>query len=447
MKFIKKSKKWLGLRSELKFMSESSAAMLLDTAYLTKLSILLVVFFILSVVFWSSITKVDEITRGLGKVIPSSRLQVVQNLEGGIVKNIFVKEGERVKAQQSILELDDTQFAAVHKEKELEYFSEMAKITRLKAEFKGKALKFSETLIDYPKFIEREQQIYRNRTIALKNEKNIVNQQMRQQELELDSVHSQLESLTKNYKLVNKEYELTQPLEKKGIVSTVQLIRLKQQVNETYSKMKNAEISIPKLTIAIDEIKSRLSEVSIKYEEEVISQLRESEVRFAQLNELRRSYEDRVFRTIIRSPVNGIIRKLHATTIGGVVNPGMDLVDIIPLKGGLLIEVKVSPRDIAFIRNKQEAVVKLTAYDFTIFGGLKGIVEHISADSIQNDKGEEFYFVKIKTEKSFFTVNDAKLPIMPGMQAEVDIITGKKSLMTYLIKPLLRTKNMAFTER
>ncbi len=429
-------------------MSESSAAMMLSTAYLSRLLILGMAGLLVSAIIWSGWTELDEITRGVGKVIPSSRLQVIQNLEGGIVESIFIEEGDEVKSGQPLLELDDTQFASNYREKELDYFNNLARALRLKADLKhSESLEFPSILDEYANYRKREQQLFKNRRNAHKAELSVMKQQQLQAEQELISIQAQLKVFKKNHQLSKQEFKMTLPLAEKGVVSKVQLMRLEQEVNRLASDKENAELAMPRMESAIDEIEDRMNEVVLKYRTKTLEALKEVEAVLDQLEEARKSLGDRVSRTIIRSPVNGIVQKLYINTLSGVVDPGMDLVDIIPVGDSLEVEMMVHPRDIAFIRLGLKAVVKLTAYDFTIYGGLDGKVVHISADSIQNEKGESFYIVKIKTHKSHLSDFDKSLPIMSGMQAEVDIMTGKKSLLAYLMKPILRAKSRAFTER
>jgi len=442
---------WFRKPPELEFMSESSAAMLLNTAYLSRFLIIAIAFFFASLVTWASLTELDEMTRGQGKVIPSSRLQEVQNLEGGIIKNIYITEGQSVDVGQALMELDDTQFASSFRETELDYFSLLAKITRLRSESKNiysyESLVFPIELENSLKYKNREKQIYKNRVNSRKSERGIIKQQLLQARQELSSVEAQVVNLAENYRLSLEEFEMTKPLVSKGVVSKVQLIHLEKALNDVLSQKQSAEISIPRLASSVEEVIERQAELDYKFESEVLDDLREAEVGLDQLNESKKSLGDRVSRTIVRSPVNGIIQKLHVTTLGGVVDPGMKLVDIIPLGDSLEVEMMVVPRDIAFIRIGLKAKVKLSAYDFTIYGGLDGEVVYISSDTIENEKGEAFYVAKIKTFKSHLGDNENRLTIKPGMQADVDILTGKKSLLSYILKPLLRAKSRAFTER
>lgn len=439
---------WFRALPELEFMSESSAAMMLNTAYITRLLILVLAAFLFSVTLWAGLSEIDEIARGQGKVVTSSRMKVVQNLEGGIVKEIFVIEGAEIKIGQPLIELDDTQFASNYREKELEYFSSLARFVRLKAELNLEdELVFPDVLDEYENYRSREIQLFLSSVNGHRAGRNIIKQQALQAEQDLTSIRAQLKIFEKNYLLSKQEYEMTLPLMEKGIVSKVQLLRLEKEVNDINSQKGNAALSIPRLESVRDEVKGRLLEIDLKYRSGTLEALKEVEVVLDQLQEMRKSLGDRVSRTVIRSPVHGVVQKLYVHTIGGVVDPGMPLVDIIPSGETLEIEAMVSPRDIAFIKMGLKAVVKLTAYDFTIYGGLEGAVVHISADTIENEKGEPFYIVRIKTNKSYLGSVDKPLPIMSGMQAGVDIITGKKSLLSYLMKPLLRARNRAFTER
>ncbi|MGO0305233.1 HlyD family type I secretion periplasmic adaptor subunit [Endozoicomonas acroporae] len=435
------------LPDDMEYISDTNVAMLIRTPKGGRLLIYTMLLALFSSIVWASVARLDEITRGLGIVIPSSRLQVVQNLEGGILEQIFVAEGQQVHSGQPLMQLDDTRFSSTFRESAIEYYSELAKAARLRAELSGETLNFPAELDDYPAYMEREREIFYQRADRFIAELNVAREQAVQAEHELATTEDQLIFLTTSFELGQDELELTVPLAEQGVVSRVELIQLRQRVNDLESQMRRTELSIPKLQAAYQEALSRKEEVFQEYRADIVQELKETEVHLDQLGESNHALEDQVDRTLIKSPMDGIVKKIHITTLGGVVQPGMSLLEIVPLEDNLMIEAQIQPKDIGFLRLGMKAVVKLTAYDFAIYGGLEGEVEHISADTIKDEQGESFYIVRIRTKNNFVGSEDKPLMIIPGMRTNVDIITGDKTLMAYLLKPILRAKQNALTER
>ena len=432
---------------EMEFISDKNAALLMKTPTGGRFLIYTMLTALLICIIWASMAPLAEITRGMGIVVPSQRLQVVQNLEGGILEEIYVKEGMRVAKGEPLLQLDDTRFTANFRESAVEYFSEMAKAARLKAELSGDPLKFPPALDNHPDYIAREKEIFDKRSDGLKAQLEIANKQVSQARHELVASEAQLEFLETSLDLGEEELELTKPLARQGVVSKVELIQLKQRVNDLASDKAMTELSLPKLKAAYQESAARRKELTLQFREEVVQELKETEVKLDQLTESHSALEDKVVRTMIRSPLDGIVKKIHINTIGGVVQPGADLMEIVPVEDTLLVEAEINPKDIGFLREGMKSVVKLTAYDFAIYGGLEGTVEHISADTIKDEKGESFYVVRIRTRDTHLGTEEKPLEIIPGMHTNVDIITGEKTLMEYLLKPILRAKQNALTER
>ncbi|MGI2029308.1 HlyD family type I secretion periplasmic adaptor subunit [Endozoicomonas acroporae] len=435
------------LPDDMEYISDTNVAMLIRTPKGGRLLIYTMLLALFSSIVWASVARLDEITRGLGIVIPSSRLQVVQNLEGGILEQIFVAEGQQVHSGQALMQLDDTRFSSTFRESAIEYYSELAKAARLRAELSGETLNFPAELDDYPAYMEREREIFYQRADRFIAELNVAREQAVQAEHELATTEDQLIFLTTSFELGQDELELTVPLAEQGVVSRVELIQLRQRVNDLESQMRRTELSIPKLQAAYQEALSRKEEVFQDYRADIVQELKETEVHLDQLGESNHALEDQVDRTLIKSPMDGIVKKIHVTTLGGVVQPGMSLLEIVPLEDNLMIEAQIQPKDIGFLRLGMKAVVKLTAYDFAIYGGLEGEVEHISADTIKDEQGESFYIVRIRTKNNFVGSEDKPLMIIPGMRTNVDIITGDKTLMAYLLKPILRARQNALTER
>ncbi|MBL7479227.1 HlyD family type I secretion periplasmic adaptor subunit [Legionella bononiensis] len=357
--------------------------------------------FILVAIIWANYAILDEVTTGEGKVIPSSEIQVIQNLEGGIIQKIFVKEGEIVKKDQILMQIDNTRFMSSYAEAEKKIDALKLEIIRINAEISQTEPAFPEDLKkSYPSLVKDQQSLYESR--------------MRE-----------LVQLIKSLELAQKELDMTRPLLKNGSVSEVEVIRLDRTVNE---------------------IKGNID----KFKSDELDKLNKARGDLSALIEANKADKDRLTRTTVRSPVYGIIKQIKTTTIGGVVQPGSDIIEVVPLDDTLLIEAKIRPADIGFIHPGQKAVVKITAYDFSIYGGLEGEVEQISADTIidENDKkNESYYVIRVRTYKNHLGTAQKPLPIIPGMLATVDILTGKKSVLEYILKPIIKAKHSALRER
>jgi len=432
------------------FKSESIEAALQNSSSITVLVSVIGCLLVFIAITWAYFAKLDEITRGSGTVIPSSRLQVVENMEGGVIKEIYIRDGDRVESGKPLLLLDDVHFAAKYRENEVEYYSEYAKVLRLKAEIhQESSINFpSELTRKYIEYVSREREIFKSRIKTLKQTLEIADQDITKSIQELRTIKSKLTHMKNNYNLMKKEYDWTLPMAEEGVVSKVQLLRLEQKLGDVKSQVDETNLAVPRLQAALQQNQGKLKNITLQFKEKSIEELNKAEVRLEQLTVNKNSLKDRVSRTVVRSPVDGIVKKIHINTIGGVVDPGMDLVDIIPLDDSLLIEVKVPSKDIAFLRTGLSAVVRFGAFDFTIYGGLKGTVVRISPDAVEDKQtGAYFYLTQIKTDRSYFGSTQKQMPIIPGMQAQVDILTGKKTVLDYLLKPIMKAKKVALTER
>ncbi|RKZ43940.1 MAG: HlyD family type I secretion periplasmic adaptor subunit, partial [Gammaproteobacteria bacterium] len=377
---------------------------------------------------WAYYSKLDEVTRGTGKVIPSSHVQVVQNLEGGIVSEILMKEGEIVKKGQVLLRIDDTRFSSSYRESQVTSSAMEAKKARLIAEYQGKPFKLS------PKWKKRElflneRALAQSRQQELQAGIAILNQQQTQKRHEIKELKSKQRHLQHSYDFLQKELKITHPLVKKGVMSEVELLRLQREASLMKAELENTRLSIPRVEAAIIETDHKIEEIKVNFRTQALAELNEIRAELSRMSESKRALKDRVTRTAVRSPMKGTIKQIKVTTIGGVVQPGMDLVEIVPLKDSLLIEAQIRPSDIAFLHPGQMAMIKLTAYDFSIFGGLKASLEHISADTIINERGEPFFLIRLRTERNYLGTIELPLPIIAGMTVNVDILTGKKSLL------------------
>ncbi|MFO7964968.1 MAG: HlyD family type I secretion periplasmic adaptor subunit [Desulfobacterales bacterium] len=407
--------------------------------------LILTVFFFI----WASVSEIEEVTRGEGKVIPSSQIQVVQNLEGGILSEILVDVGDIVKKGQLLLRIDGTRFSSSVQENRTRYLSNLAKAARLTAEA-DLASRFEvpkEVMNEKPEFGEREKELFESRKKELLSNIAQQKEQITQRKYELNEYNKKLEELSRTYDLLKKELALTRPLVEQRAVSEVDLLRLERQASTLQGEIATIQETIPKTRSKYNEAQIALKEIELAFSNKAKTELNDVLAQIEGYTATAVALEDRLKRTYVRSPVNGTVNRLLINTVGGVIMPGMDLIEIVPLEDTLLIETKIKPSDIAFLRPKQKAMVKFTAYDYTRYGGLEAELEHIGADSITDDQGNSFYLVKLRTRQNYLESEDDPLPIIPGMIASVDILIGKKTILTYLLKPVLRAKHTALRER
>lgn len=394
---------------------------------------------------WAAFAPIDEVTRGEAKVVPSTQLQIIQSFDGGVVEEMPVREGQIVNAGDLLLRIDPTRFVSSLQENRAQYFALQARAARLQALTAGTALVMApEVEREVPDIVAHERRLYQSTRAEMEAQLSIARQQLNQREQELNEIRSRREQAGTSYDLVQQELSVTRPLLASGAVSEVDLLRLERDVSRLRGERDQSSSQILRIQSAIVEATGKVQEVELNFRNQLRNELSETMNKLGSLSEGSRALQDRVKHAEIRSPVRGTVKRLLVSTIGGVVQPGKEVVEIVPLDDALILEARITPKDIAFLRPGQDAVVKFTAYDFAIYGGLDAVVEHISADSVTDDKGNAFYVIRVRTRESRLGEN---LPIIPGMVAEVDIITGKKSVLSYLIKPVMRAKANALTER
>lgn len=397
---------------------------------------------------WAALARLDEVTRGEGKVIPSRQLQILQSLDGGMVQEILVREGQSVKEGQVLLKIDPTRFVSSLRENQSQYLSLKAKAARLEAIASGKPFMMPEDVLkNAADTAAQEQSLYLSKRAELEASLGVAQQQLVQRSQELKEVLARREQASHSYDLTAKELEATRPLLKTGAVSEVEILRLERDLARYRGDRDGAMAQAPRIQAAISEASRKAQEVELAFRNQARSELSETMSKLASLSEGSVGLADRVKQSDIRSPVNGTVKQLFTNTVGGVVQPGKDLIAIVPGEDTLLLEAKVLPRDIAFLRPGQPALVKFTAYDFSVYGGLDATLETIGADSITDDKGNSYFLVRVRTKNAYLEESGKRLPIIPGMMAEVDILTGKKTVLSYLLKPVLRAKATALTER
>jgi adhesin transport system membrane fusion protein len=396
-------------------------------------------------VMWTAVARVDEIAKGEGKVIPTSQIQILQSLDGGIVVEINVKEGQIVDAGTVLLRVDPTRFESSVRENRSQYLALATKVARLRALAEG--LPFvppPEVVIEDPKTVQDEQRLYQTARSNVEAQISIARQQLVQRQQELSEMRAKREQAAQAYELTAQELAVTKPLISSGAVSEVELLRLQRDTSRFKGERDMAAAQILRSQAAMAEAARKIEEVELNARNEVRKDLGETMARLNAFTEGGVALADKVKHASVRSPVKGTVKRLFVNTVGGVVQPGKDLVEVVPLDDALILEAKVLPKDIAFLRPGQPAMVKFTAYDFSTYGGLEAKLEHIGADSITDERGNTYFLVKVRTLKSSLGAN---LPIIPGMVAEVDIITGQKSILAYLLKPVLKAKHGALTER
>lgn len=405
---------------------------------------------ILFIIFliWAAFSELEEVTRGDGKVVPSSHIQVVQNLEGGIVAEILVQEGDEVKKDQLLLRIDDTRFASSFEENRATYLSNKAKSARLRAEATGTPLVIPDDVQkERPDIAERERRLYESRRMEISSSTAIKRQQINQREQELKEMEAKLGELIRTFDLLQREIGMIKPLVKKGAASDVEVLQLERQASQMQGEIERIRYAIPLAQSKLEESKIALNEMYLNYKNKANTEYNELARQLDETASSALALKDRLDRTSVRSPVDGIVNRLMVRTVGGVVQPGMDIVEVVPKSGSLIVEARIKPSDIAFLRTGQKAKVKFTAYDYTIYGSLDAEVEHVGADSITDDKGNSYFIVRLKTDKSYLGTEKNPLPIMPGMVTTVDILTGKKTVLSYLLKPVLKARSTALRER
>ncbi len=451
----------------LDYTNDTAAAVLLNTPRGGRALLWCMLLFVVVALVWARFAELEEVTSGMGTVIPSRQIQVVSNLEGGIVRELYIREGQQVEKGQALLLIDDTRFLSDLREREQEIAALQGDVRRLNAEVdsiiilddpalawrdqvkvKETSLAFPEDFrAQYPGQAETQQSLFNERLGFVKNQLSIFGNQIEQREQEVIETNAKVRTLQRGVSLAAREVNMSRPLAREGIVPQVEILRLERQLNQMQGELESTRLMLPKLDASLRENIFKRKEVALTFRSESQKELNERRNRLLQLQQGEVGLQDRVRRTSVTSPVKGTIKTLNVNTVGGIVQPGMDLVEIVPLEDTLLVEARIEPKDIGFLRPGLEAMVKFTAYDFTIYGGLVGEVEKISADSIQDDEGNTFFLATIRTRESFLGAEQAPLRIIPGMQAGVDIITGKKTVLDYLLKPILRAKQGALRER
>ncbi len=396
-------------------------------------------------VVWSYFAEIDEVAKGDGKVIPSQQLQVLQSYDGGIVQDILVREGQTVEAGQVLLKVDPTRFLSSLEENTTQFAALAAKVQRLSALTQGDVLRFNRELREQaPTIVDNERKLYNSNLAELDEVAAGSDSRIMQRRQDVEEERANLSQYQNVLSLSKKELAVTKPLLASGAVSEIEILRLERQIVELEGNITKSKVAIERGLNAIEEEIIKKEEARLKLVNRWNQELTEATAEMATLQQSQTSLEDVVSQAALRSPINGTVQRLLINTIGGVITPGSAVVELVPQDDQLIVEAKVSPKDIAFIREGQQAILKFSAYDFTIYGGMSAEVQHISADAITNEKDETYYLVRLETKKS---IADEALDILPGMIVQVDILTGKKTVLNYILSPLFNVTASALRER
>lgn len=397
----------LSRREELLYMRDMHQAMVAEKQNVIGVTLILMLACLGAALFWADHFKLEEITRGNAKVIPSSREQIIQSLEGGILSELLVREGDIVAQGQPLLRIDPTKANASYQEGQNKALALRATAARLRAEARGIPLQFSADVKQLAELVKNETNTY----------------QAKRQALEQSTT-----TIKRSKQLIARELAMTEPMAAKGLVSEIELLRMRRQVNE---------------------LELQIQERFNKYRAEAANELIKVESELSQTTEIVGARKDQVKRTTINAPLRGTVKNIRMNTIGGVVQPAQDIMEIVPLDERLLVEAKIRPTDVAFLHPGLPATVKISAYDYSIYGGLEGVIEIISPDTLREERkseDENYYRVLVRTKNSTLSNNGKELPIIPGMTASVEIRTGEKTVLDYLLKPVLKARE-ALRER
>lgn len=436
---------WLAPPPGQDWVLEAEWSRIMQTPVKAKGLLYLVSIVLFLLVVWSYFAEIDEVAKGDGKVIPSQQLQVLQSYDGGIVQDILVTEGQTVKAGQVLLKVDPTRFLSSLEENTTQFAALAAKVQRLSALTQGKALRFNKELqAQAPSIVENERKLYNSNLAELDEVAAGSDSRIMQRRQDVEEERANLSQYQNVLSLTRKELSLTKPLLASGAVSEIEILRLERQVVELEGNITKSKVAIERGLNAIEEEIIKKEESRLRLVNRWNQELTDATGEMATLQQSQTSLEDVVSQADIRSPINGTVQRLLINTVGGVITPGSAVVELVPQDDQLIVEAKVSPKDIAFIRQGQPAILKFSAYDFTIYGGMSAEVQHISADAITNDKDETYYLVRLETKRS---IADESLDILPGMIVQVDILTGKKTVLNYILSPLFNVTASALRER
>jgi len=389
---------------------------------------------------WASIARVDEVTRGQGRVIPSSKVQIIQSAEPSTIREILVRSGQTVNKGQLLVRLDNTSSQSELGQLETENERLGQRAARLASEGGGAGCTGTSC--------GDEMRLAQVRRSSLQSQLAALSASVEQRRRDMGEAQATASSLESSLSLAREQVAMLAPLAAKGVVPQTELLTAQREVVDIQGRLAAARQAISRSQAAVREAGAEVSRARFDFQQEALNERSQLTTKMAVNDETIRGAEGRLARSEIRSPTRGVVNDLLVNTVGGYVNAGEQIMQVVPLGDKLLVETRVTPRDIAFIKVGDPANVKVTAYDFSIYGGLKGKVVRVSADSIYDEVERQAYFtVVVETSNSYLVSNGRRLPITPGMLCDVEIVTGKKSVLSYLLKPVLKVSSSALTER
>ena len=388
-----------------------------------------IVFFLV----WASVSEFDQVVTAEGKVIPFSKLQTVQHFEGGIIKEIHVKAGQYVKQGEPLVSLSPLEAGGSYQAKRYEFVQGKARIRRLEAEYEKKPPVIDDSLMAFsPELVKNELMLMAARQMKLESTLNSFESQLRQRK-------SELVGAKRTLTLVAEEHDVVKKLVERGLEPKLEAVRAEKTYVEALARVES-------ILGAIDEINDRKAVSMQENRSDVLSELAKARSEFSQIEQMMPFAADKADRSTIRSPISGVVNRVLVSTVNGVLKAGEPVVEIVPGDTKLVLEAKIKPADIGFIIQGQRSLIKLSTFDYSIFGSLNGRVDVVGSDSVPNEKGETFYFVKVEMVGQQ-TSTGRSLQLIPGMTAQVDIVTGKRSIISYISSPITKTLNSAFTEK
>ena len=422
-----------------------------QSSRLARLLLRAMILMFVTFVAWAAFFNIEEVTRGDGKVVASSQTQVVANLEGGIVNAVLVREGDRVEKGQALLRLDNAPAQAQYRDNRAKYFSLTAQVARLTAELSGAMVDFPQELArEAPEVVRQESALMIARRQQLEAQMQILREQRKQRQQELIDLRGKAVKLGQQLRLTQEQLDILEPLAAEGLAPRVDVIRAQREMTGTETDLDSARNQIPRAEAAVGEAERKLDERMATFKAETQKELNERRTLLEGVTELQSSDRDRIRRTELVAPMRGTVKQIYVKTVGGVVKAGQDVIELVPVEDTLLVEIKVRPSDVGFVHLGQHASVKVTAFDYALYGQLNAKVEDISADSIVDERdksGEAFFRVRLRTEKTTVGTDARPLPIHPGMTVSADIQTGERTVLTYLMKPIFKTLTSAMGER
>lgn len=399
----------------------------------------------LALLAWAALAPLDEVVSGTGKAVAQSGTQAVQSVDGGLVEAILVKEADRVEKGAVLIRVDPVRFDSMLGQQQAKVLSLQAKAARLQALSSGSPFSPPENLCSaIPEIVENERKLYQTNLQELSSRTDIIREQIRQKRQELVEANARYSHASQSRSLAEQELNMTRPLLESGAIPKVEVMRLERALAQAKSDRSQAAAQISRIKASIQEGEGQLRELDFRTKSLWRNELNATLGELESLSEGNKALSDRIVHSEIRSPIRGTVKRLAVNTTGAVIMPGGLVAEIVPDEEALFVETQLSPRDRAFIRPGQEAIVKFTAYEYAVYGGVQGVIESITPDTITDEKGTTYYRARVKIERTDFGEG---LPILPGMVAQIDIKTGKRSILSYLLRPLLRAKANALRER